>query len=280
MKRINLSKLPMRPLASLVVCAVAIVAVISPVLVNASSSSFNVLDNKSQAGMLMSLSANSGVIERADNKNAASLIGVISNDEVSLNQQPGQVTIKTDGAAIALVSTLGGDIRVGDRIAPSSLAGIGTKANGSGYIVGIAQASLDSKTSGSVASNITDSNGGKHKVFVNRIPIVVKVTYYTAPDSSNVLTKSIPPRLQAFADTIAGKHASLLAIVFSFILLLTGLIWVSIMVYAAIRGAFEAIARQPLTRALILRTLARSFGIAAVIMVSVFAGGLLILRIL
>lgn len=243
----------------------------------AASQSFNVLDNKAQPGMLMSLTANSGVVEPASDKNASFLLGVISANDTAFDLQPGQVSVATDGVINTLVSTLGGDIRVGDRIAPSSLAGIGAKVKTSALIIGIAQASLDAKTPGADSSNVTDTAGGKHKVYIARIPLVVRVAYYTVPSPAS---RSIPDMLQAAADAIAGKHASVLGLVLSFLLMLTGLIWAGILINGAIRGGIAAIARQPLSKAFIRRTMWKSFGVSIIIVVVGSIGALVLLRIL
>ena len=265
-----------RKLSQVLGIVIVIISVVGPLSASASSQSFNVLDNKSQPGMLMSLTANAGVVEAASDKNASLLLGVISTNDTAFDLQPGQVSVATDGVVNTLVSTLGGDIRVGDRIMPSPLAGTGTKAVASALIIGIAQASLDNKTTGAEASTVTDSTGGKHKVYVARIPLVVHVTYYTVPGP---VSKSIPDVLQAAADALAGKHASVLGLVLSFLLMLTGIIWAGILINGAIRGGIAAIARQPLSKAFILRTVLKSFGVSIIIVAAGSIGALVLLRI-
>ena len=93
---------------------------VSPIRASASSQNFNVLDSNNQTGMLMSLTTNPGVVARASDKNSSSLIGVLSTNDTAFDQQPGQVSVRTDGAATALVSTLNGNILVGDRITAST----------------------------------------------------------------------------------------------------------------------------------------------------------------
>src|ERR1700683_3460638 len=97
------------------------VIILVPAHTAASSQGFDLFQGHPQAGMLMSLTSNPGVIEPANTTNAASLIGVISPGDTNIDLQPGQVNVETDGAANALVSTLNGNILVGDRITASSL---------------------------------------------------------------------------------------------------------------------------------------------------------------
>ena len=269
----------LRKLSKIVGMAIVISGVVVPVSALASSQSFNVLDSKAQPGMLMSLTANSGVVEPASDKNASFLIGVITTESTAFDLQPGQISVATDGEVSTLVSTLGGDIRVGDRITPSSLAGIGAKAKVSAWVVGIAQASLDAKTSGAVASTVSDTTGAKHRVYIASIPLVIQVTYYTAPNTV-ARVSVVPASLQAAANAIAGKQASLLGLVLSFLLLLTGFIGAGVLLNGAIRGGIAAIARQPLSKAFVRRTMLRSFGVSGIIIVVVFIGALVLLRIL
>lgn len=265
--------------AWLVISGWLLVMAAMPAVAGASSQSFNVLNNQAQSGMLMSLTANAGVIEPATTKNASSLIGVIATDNASLSQQPGQTSVATDGQASTLVSTLNGDIKVGDRIGPSSLSGVGDKLTASGWMVGVAEASLDSKTTGAVATSLSDTQGSKHTVYVARIPVIVKVNYYNAASPAPASAR-VPDGLQALADKIAGKHASTLALVLSFILLLTGIIWAGLVIYAAVKGSLDAIARQPLSKYVINRAMIRSLGLALVVIGGVLAGSLLLLRVL
>lgn len=271
-------------LLGLIGVVAAVAALIFPVLASASSQSFSVLDDKTKTGMLASLTANSGVVEPATTKNTSALVGIISNNtsDISYSPQPGHVSVQTDGEVDALVSTLGGDVLIGDRIAPSSLAGVGQKTTESGWIVGVAQASLDSKTAGAVATTITDSKGAKHQVYVATIPITVHVTYYVVPGSVTTAKAAtgLPDGIQKFADAIAGKHVSLLGLLLSFLLMIIGVVTAGIIINSTVRGTFLAISRQPLSKAAVLRMMVRSLAVAAGIIVAVFLAALLSLKFL
>jgi hypothetical protein len=275
--------LPKQHLRTFGVLVIGVLAVAVPVLASASTQSFSVLDNKTQTGMLVSLTANSDVVAPATDKNAAALLGVTTDNttDISYSQKPGQVSVQTDGEASVLVSTLGGDVLIGDRIAPSSLAGIGQKIAGSGWIAGVAQASLDAKTAGAVATTVTDTKGARHQVYVARIPIVVHVTYYTVSGATESKTATgLPDSIQKIADAVAGKHASLIVILLSFLLLFIGVVSAGIIINSTVRGTFLAISRQPLSKAAVLRMMMRSLGVALGIIIAVFLGALLILKLL
>lgn len=280
MKQLNYKPLLPRRFGILLAFATLIAAIITPVMANASSQSFYVLDNKAQPGMLMSQTANAGVAEAANDKNSSSLIGVIAPDDTSLDKQPGQISIKTDGVTNALVSTLGGDINVGDRITSSSLVGVGSKLKTSGWIVGVAQASLDAKTKGAITSDVTDSKGDRHEVYVASIPLAIKATYYVVPGSTPKQTLLIPKSIQALADALAGKHVSILALLLSFLLLLAGIMSAAIVINGSVRSYFKGISRQPLAKSVLFRKLLQTFGMTGLILAAVCIGAFMLLRII
>lgn len=262
------------------VFVVALVSVGASGIAGAAMHSYRLLNDHAQPGMLLSQATDSGVAELTTNKNAGLLLGVYSTGSSTLDQQPGQITIDTEGQASTLVSTLNGDIKVGDRIGVSSLSGIGAKATTSGWIVGVAQGSLDAKTVGAVKSTVTDTSGVKHKVSLVSMPVVIHVTYFAVPGSTaGKSSTAVPSSVQAIADTVAGKHASLISLILSFLLLLIGFVVVGIMVNAAIRGSMDALARQPLSKRIVNKALVRSLGLAAAVVVGVLLGALLLLRV-
>lgn len=243
--------------------------------VAASSQSFQILSGQAQQGMIMSLTRNPGVIEPANATNGASMVGVVSPNDGNLDQSPGSINVQTDGEAQALVSTLNGNVIVGDKITSSALQGVGAKLNGSGWIVGTAEGSLDSSTHGAVTSSVTDSHGAKHTVYVALVPLAVHVTYYTSNSSSWE-----PQALQQFVDNLAGKHVSLQALLLSFFLFVIGVVVAGVIIISAVRSGFQAIARQPLSKFVILREEWRSFAVAIVVLAFVMGGCFLLLRYL
>lgn len=249
---------------------------------NAAGTSFKLLNGQPQVGTIVSLTSNPGIIEPSNLANAKSLLGVIAPHEATIDQQsPDQINVKTDGVASAFVSTLNGDIVVGDRITASPIQGVGQKATSNSWIVGIAQSSLDAKTKGAVKSTVTDSKGGKRTVYVGSTAVLIKITYYTADSSTSSTVKTtVPNGLQRLADYIAGKHVTVLALLLSFALFTMGVVAAAIVVNGSIKGGFTAISRQPLAKRTILREVWRSFGIALLILLFVMAAAALLLRVL
>jgi hypothetical protein len=254
---------------------------LAPVGALAASQSYSILGNTAQNGMLASQSSNAGVVDLTTSKTASQLLGVIApTTDSAANQKAGQITVENDGQVSTLVSTISGDIRVGDRVGPSMVAGVASKISGNGWIVGIAQASLDAHSSNAIKTQLSDTQSQKHTVYVARIPVVLHITYYSQAASAATASTALPGTLQTIADKIAGKHASLLGLIFSFILLITGIIWAGLLLHAAITSSMDAISRQPLAKKVINIAMWRSLGIASLIVVAVVAGAFMLLRVL
>lgn len=246
----------------------------------AATQSFFTTSSEVRNGMLVSLTRNKEVIEPAHNKQDVALLGVAVPPTEDTATEPGKIAVQVDGVANVLVSTLGGDIKVGDKIAPSSVVGFGQKFAKDGWVVGTAQESLTADTEGTVKTSLLDSAGGKHEVYVKSIPVQIKVTYIADKAAAAAKRDSpVPDFVQQIADSIAGKRASTVAVVLSFMLLISGLIVAGMIVVTAVRGGLRGIARQPLARQSISHQMLQAFGIALAIIASVNLGSLVILRV-
>jgi hypothetical protein len=253
-----------------------------PTLASAASQSFDVLNNNAKPGMLMSLTLNTGVVEPASDKNANRLIGVYEPaTESSLNKQAGQAPVATDGMVQTLASTLNGPILVGDKVGTSSVVGVGAKSIGSGYVVGTAQSSLDSKTKGTISAEVKDAAGHSHKVYIASIPVVVKVQPSATITKPTVVPKTVVPKtIQSVADSIAGKHVTLIALLLGFVLMAMGILFAGLITSTAVRSGFIGISRQPLAKRIITRQILRALALSFVILSMGLASTYLILKFL
>jgi len=238
--------------------------------------------SSSEEGMLMSLTGQAGVVTPATTANSKLLVGVVAPpDDTQLGAKPGQINVRTDGTAEVLTSTLDGNISIGDRISPSSILGIGEKLSGSGWFVGTAQSGLAPKSAGAIQTTITDTKGARRAIYVATIPVLVKVSYFTASGSGpgTGTTNAVPGSIQSAANTLAGKHAALAAVILSFFLALIAILLAGMVVNSAIRGGLLAIARQPLAKRVIGKNVIRAFGMAVLILLTGLVGAFLVLRI-
>lgn len=236
-------------------------------------------DDTIRAGMLVSLTKNSDVVEPASDKNMSLLVGVVGTSTSDYNVEKGQVDVQTDGTVDTLVSTMTGDIHVGDHISPSTLVGVGQKSNGNSWIVGTAQASFNAGTKGAVKTTFSDSSGVKHDIYVATIPVFIKVVQEHAGQSITTQGSKLPPSVQAVANSFANKQATLLAVVLSFLIVLAGLVVAGVIVYSAVKNGISATARQPLAKLPILRRMAQSIIIAIIILLICVLSSLIVIHI-
>lgn len=218
-------------------------------------------------GMLVSSAKAAQTVEPATTSNASLLVGVVVVDNTTLDIQPGQVAVRTDGSARVMVSTLGGDIKAGDRIGASAVKGVGGKLDSSGWTVGIAQADFNSRSPGAVASNVTDDRGGKHQVFAGTIPVTVKVSYYS-PSSLGAVENIFHRKIDILTLAIAG------------FLMLSGIMVAGLIGATAVRSGLTSIARQPLIKQAIMPKIIQSLGLSLVILVASGVAAYAVLRFL
>ena len=204
----------------------------------------------------------------ADSTNVGRLFGVVvppASASISLSGgSNGQVQVTTSGTAGVLVSTAGGDIKVGDYITVSPIAGVGQKTGGTtSRVVGTAQADFDGRGEGVTKRSISVGEA-KKEVAIGQIPVQIAVSTYTATDGKQSYV--IPNWLQNLSNTLAGRSVSPLRIIIAAIILLVALTSTTVLLYAAVRNSIISIGRNPLSRSSILRGLLQVSAIAVAIL--------------
>ncbi len=216
--------------------------------------------SKIVAGTIVSTMSNkTGYVDLATTDNVDQLLGVVSTIPlVSLSSNNKKIPVVITGTTTVLVSDLNGNIKSGDKITASPIAGVGMLATSDSQIVGSAQASFEGNKG--TTRHITDKNGKIHTVHIQRLLIQVGVAYYTAPGSN-----FLPPFVQDLANSIAGRPVSLIRIILSTAILTIGLVFAIITAYASTRTTIAALGRNPLGSKVIIkgqyRTLLLAFGV-------------------
>jgi hypothetical protein len=222
------------------------------------------------SGSLVSLDAkSSGSVLVADLNNINNLFGVVvppASASISLSGSgSGQVQVVTSGTASVLVSTAGGDIKVGDYITVSAIAGVGQKVtDSSSKVVGTAQTDFNGSGEGVTKRSIEDASGKKKEVAIGQIPVVIGVSTYTSTDGKQNYV--VPNWLQNLSNTLAGKDVSPIRIVIAGIILFIALTSVTVLLYSAVRNSIISIGRNPLSKSSVLGGLMQVIGIAGGIM--------------
>lgn len=215
--------------------------------------SFQADDDNIVSGALVGLKKGSAsTVELATLENLDGLLGVAGNDaliELS-GDQAATVKVVTTGEAQALVSDINGDVKVGDKITVSPIAGVGMRAITSTLVIGTAQANLSSVDTES--RTVTDKSGKKRTVRIGAIPIQVDKVFYEAPQDSSAY---LPPALQDLANTVAGRQVSAVRVMVAGVLVLLLFVIVTVLLYSAVRSSIISIGRNPLSERAVRKSL-------------------------
>jgi hypothetical protein len=188
-------------------------------------------------------------VELATQGNVARLVGVVSNTAlVALSNGNAKTQVVLSGGVSAVVSDINGQVKAGDKITASPIAGVGMLANNSNQVVGTAQNDFNAAMGST--QKITDAAGKEHSVHVGRVPLLIGVSFYQAPTSGY-----IPPFVQGLANNIAGRPVSLLRVLVCSILLLLAFVSTAALLYTSIRSGLISIGRNPLAAGAIRRGL-------------------------
>jgi hypothetical protein len=226
-------------------------------------------------GSIVSLKNDSTTVEEANSERLEGLLGVVIAGQealINLSSQDSTVQVATSGLAETLVSTINGEIKIGDRITASPINGVGMKATTSARIVGVAQSELTDATSGAVSYEVKDRDGSTKTVFVGRAAVLLDISYYVAGTGDERTV--IPKVIQDLSDAIAGKRVSTTRIIVSGVLMTLALVLVVVLVYGAVKSSIISIGRNPLSqpevRRSLLQVVAISIGVLLAAIVSIY----------
>jgi hypothetical protein len=195
------------------------------------------------AGAIVSFKTDSHSVELAASDTADRIAGIAAQSPLlAITGSGPEVQIVLSGSTDVLVSDINGDIKAGDNITASPIAGVGMLATSDGRVVGTAKA--DFTTSQAQTRTVADTAGGQHQVHVGAVPLQVGLAYYQNQSSS-----FLPPFLQNLANSIAGRQVSVVRILICLLLLLAALVSLSVLVYSAVRSAMISLGRNPLASA-------------------------------
>lgn len=214
-----------------------------------------------QSGSLVSLdSSQTDYVLPANTDNGSQLLGVVVNSNDSLlavDAQKGLLQVATSGTVSALVSTVGGDIKVGDEISVSPFNGIGMKAYTGSHVIGLAQTNFSAKTDGAQTQEVTDTNGKKNTIAIGYVRLTISIGSGDTLGKDDGLTD-----LQKFVKNLTGHTVSTPRIVISVIITLVASLALIVLIYASIYGSIVSIGRNPLAKFAVFRTLRSVLGMA------------------
>lgn len=196
------------------------------------------------SGALVGLKAGSeNSVELGSSANIDRLLGIAGQDSlIELSGGEGKVQVVTTGAAVALVSDLNGDIKAGDHITASPIAGVGMKATTTTVVIGTAQADFSSADKQS--RTISDKEGNQKTVNVGAISLQVGKVFYEPTQESGLF---VPRGLQDFANNIAGRSVSPMRIIIVGLLVIFVFVTVIAMLYSSVKSSIVSLGRNPLS---------------------------------
>lgn len=214
-----------------------------------------------KTGSLVSLEpGHPNTVQAATSGNNQSLIGVIVNPNNSLlaiDATSNTVQVVTSGSVNILVSTVGGNISVGDKIAASGFAGVGMKASGGEKIIGVAQTAFSPDSPGATTEPITNTTGQTKQVSIGYVRLAIAIGTDSSIGSTPKLTN-----LQRLVQSLTGHVIPTSRIVVALVLGIITLLSLIIMIYGSIYGSIISIGRNPLSKNTILQALRSVLGLA------------------
>ncbi len=207
------------------------------------SFTFVVNDDAAVDGDILASTENG--LARATTSSGNQLFGVLQLNPLILLSTSSDNTkpVATSGTPIVNVTTLGGPIKQGDYISPSTIAGKGQKSVGDGYVLGVAQADFD----GSGADTTTVDG---QQIAAGQIPVAIKIDYSGSSDVGQGVNGVLTSLSSAFLNNLQDPEGFFEGMRY----LIAGLIMFVSFVFGfftfsrSIPKAVEAIGRNPLAK--------------------------------
>jgi hypothetical protein len=196
----------------------------------------------------------------ADTSNGDRLLGVaVASDDslLAVDAGKGKVQVATSGNANTVVSTVNGDIKVGDQIAVSPFTGVGMKASGGTHVIGVAQTAFNNGSENATTQEITDKNGKTKEVALGYVRISIAIGKGAGVEGDQNLND-----LQKLAKSLTGREVSTVRVIISLIIALVALTALVVLIYASIYGSIISIGRNPLAKYAVFRTLGSVVGMS------------------
>ncbi len=235
-------------------------------------------DQTLQRGMLVATKQDDpNKVEAVTIDSLERLKGVVvqpNDSSVTISSEGQKVFVASVGTYEVLVSNQSGQIKVGDYISISSLAGIAMKANDTqSLIVGKAAQAFDGRTD-SVGSSVINDN---QKVSFARIKVDVAINKNPLIQSPE--TPKIPSFLNKISQAVAEKPVSSTKVYLATAIFLVTSTISGIMLYSGSRGSLISIGRNPLSRKVVIRGLLQVVLISLIIFITGLFGVYLLLKL-
>ena len=229
------------------------------------SRSYSAASSLKQDSLVSLVKGQSSTVEAANLANQQNLVGVVVNSNQSLlafNASKGLVQVAIDGSANVLVSTVNGNISIGQQVAVSPFNGLGMKAGAGSRVIGTAATNFNSNSAGATEVTVKDKAGHSRQLKVGYLRVSISIGSIS---SGNTKLAS----LQQFVESLTGHPISIARLIVSLVIAILAIISIVTLIYAAIYGGVVSIGRNPLAKFAVLRSL--SYVLGMVILVAAVA---------
>jgi hypothetical protein len=221
---------------------------------------------------LVSLSQKNGdVIDEANSINSDRLLGISianNNSLLAINSSNSTVQVAISGTVNALVSSINGNIEVGDQVSISPFSGVGIKALPGFKIIGLAETTFTSSSQDVTKLMVKDKQGKYQTISVGFVKIDISIgnsSYASGGGGAQINA------LQKLIKGFTGKTIPTARIVTSLGIAFVSILSLVTLIYSSIYGSIISIGRNPLAKHVVIRALVIIFGLIAVI--AAVAGG-------
>lgn len=208
-------------------------------------------------GAVVSLTKNGAEeVEKTTTDNDSLVAGVVVDAPDSLLDilpQGSEVRVAVNGEVKILVSTLNGDIKSGDKLIPTPLAGISAldypPAPGVKYIA-VASEDFNQSSANAKKTSITLNDNSKKEIYIGLISSRMLLSNRNpGTKDKNILT--------TLGKQISGKDVSLVQVLAAVSVFVTTVALAGMVLQGSIRGTFISLGRNPLSKDSILTGLVR-----------------------
>lgn len=218
------------------------------------SRSYQAGENIPNGSIVSLITRRSGYVQLANTNNDGRLIGVALPSQDSLlaiDPTNSSVQVAIAGTVNTLVTSVNGNIKVGDQISASPFDGIGMEALPGIRIIGIAQTSFSSTSPEATTEQVKDKNGKLQQIKVG----YVRLTIAIASGNTSAAGSQAANFLQRLIKSLTGRTIPTIRIVLGIVVAFLSLVSLVTLIYTSIYGSIISVGRNPLAKHAIFRTL-------------------------
>lgn len=211
-------------------------------------------------------------------ENQDRLYGVVVNQQdavLSFSNDSNQVQVVTSGQASVIASDINGDIKTGDQLVPSPIAGVVMKGTEPGKSIGEAQQDMSKQSANFQKKTLTAKDGTSKTVNVVLLSVTVDIHDFQPSTPS---TPAILLPLQSAFSNLGGKEVSTPRVILATVVLVISLIATLVILYSASSNSIRSVGRNPTAKSAVFVSLLQVVGVIAVIFIVAFGMILVIVR--